>query len=79
MNIPRAYRQQIVEYEKAGFHPVEIEYGKGSHIKVRFAEFPEFYVLNKGAGEPRSIKNNIARMRALATKAKEKANETTAA
>lgn len=79
MNTPRAYRQQFVEYEKAGFHPVALEPGKGSHVKVRFAEFPEVQMLSKNLGDYRALKNNIARFRALATKAKEKANETTTA
>ena len=71
MNVPRTYREQCVEYEKAGFHVCRLEHGKGSHVKVQFQEFPETQVLSKNLGDHRAIKNNIARFRALAAKAKE--------
>lgn len=71
MNIPRVFRQQFVEYEKAGFHPVSLEFTKGAHAKVKFAEFPETQLLSKNIGDYRALKNNIARFRALAAKAQE--------
>lgn len=75
MNIPRVFREQFIEYEKAGFHVRRIEPSKGSHAKVWFEEFPEQQILTKNIGDYRAIKNNIARFRALAARAKEKSNE----
>lgn len=72
MNVPRVFREQCVEYEKAGFHVKHLEFAKGAHAKVQFEEFPEVQVISKNVGDFRAIKNNIARYRALAAKAKEK-------
>lgn len=70
MNVPRMFRKQFDVYERAGFHPVSFEFAKGAHVKVKFAEFPEVQVLTKNADEPRALKNNLARFRNLAEKAK---------
>ena len=66
MNIPRAIREQVKEYEKAGFHVVQVEPRSGSHFKVWFAEFSEPQIVTKNVLEWRSLKNNIARYRRLA-------------
>jgi hypothetical protein len=71
MNIPRPFRSQFVEYERAGFHVRDFQPAKGSHAKVWFEEFPDPQFLTKNVGDPRAMKNNIARFRALAAKAKE--------
>lgn len=75
MNYPRRYRQQFLEYEKAGFHVDRMEPSKGSHMKVWFKEFSEPQFLTNHLGCPRALKNNIARFRGLAAKAKEKDEE----
>ncbi len=77
MNVPRVFRQQFIEYEKAGFHPIALEFAKGSHAKVTFAEFPDPQFLTKNITDFRAIKNNISRFRGLAAKAREKSNEKT--
>ena len=66
MNIPRAIREQVKEYEKAGFHVQQVEPRSGSHFKIWFAEFTEPQIVTKNALEWRSLKNNIARYRRLA-------------
>ena len=66
MNIPRVLREQLKVYEREGFHPLTVEQRAGSHFKVVFAEFSEPQILTKNAGEPRALKNNIARFRKLA-------------
>ena len=71
MKIPKNLREQFTAYEKAGFHVKAIEPSKGSHVRVTFAEFsdPQFLTIHMGC--PRALKNNIARFRGLAAKAKE--------
>ena len=71
MDIPRAIREQVKEYEKAGFHVIQCEPRSGSHFKVWFAEFSEPQIVTKNAFEWRSLKNNIARYRRLARGEKE--------
>ena len=71
MQIPRPFRKQFEVYEKAGFHVKDLEPSRGSHAKVWFEEFTEPQMLSKNVGDPRALKNNIARFRALAAKAKE--------
>ena len=66
MNIPRAIREQVKEYEKAGFHVIACEPRSGAHFKIWFAEFPEPQIVTKNILEWRSLKNNIARYRRLA-------------
>ena len=66
MNIPRAIRGQVKEYEKAGFHVQQVEPRSGSHFKIWFAEFTEPQIVTKNVLEWRSLKNNIARYRRLA-------------
>lgn len=65
MEIPRALRQQVKEYEKAGFHVVACEPRSGSHFKLVFAEFPDPQIVTKNAHDPRALKNNIARYRRI--------------
>jgi hypothetical protein len=67
MNVPRAIREQVKEYEKAGFHVVACEPRSGAHFKIWFAEFPDQpQIVTKNVEEWRSLKNNIARYRRLA-------------
>lgn len=69
MNIPRQFRKQFAAYERAGFRVREIDVnaGKGSHIKAIFCEFSEPQWLTMHVDDdPRSIRNNIARFRRLA-------------
>ena len=73
MKIPQAIRKQVIEYEKAGFHPVSIEARNGAHFKITFAEFPDPQFITKNADEWRSLKNNIARYRQLKREHEEKA------
>lgn len=72
MKPPRMFKTQFAEYEKAGFHVKDAQPSKGSHYKVWFKEFPEPQFLTMHLGDPRAMKNNIARFRGLAKKAKEK-------
>lgn len=60
MQIPRPLREQVKEYEKAGFHIIEYKPCSGAHYKVRFKEFSEPQVITKNLTDWRSIKNNIA-------------------
>ena len=71
MNIPRVLREQVKEYERAGFHVINVEPRNGAHFKLWFAEFSEPQIVTKNACDPRSMKNNIAHYRRLA---KEKCN-----
>lgn len=67
MNIPRALREQVKEYEKAGFRVVACEPRSGAHFKLWFAEFPDKpQIVTTNAYDPRSLKNNISRYRRLA-------------
>ena len=70
MALPRQFLKQIAEYERHGFHVVEATPSKGSHYKFIFAEFgaPQFLTLH--TGDPRAIKNNIARFKRLAAQEK---------
>ena len=71
MNIPRVLREQVKEYERAGFHVIDVEPRSGAHFKLWFAEFPDQpQIVTKNIIDPRSIKNNIAHYRRV----KEKAN-----
>lgn len=76
MHIPRRFRGQITEYEKAGFHVTHFEHAKGSHAKVIFAEFPGTQTLSANMGCPRNLRNSIARFRKFAEATKE-SNEKT--
>lgn len=69
MEIPRILKKQMKEYERAGFHPVQIEHRAGSHWKVVFAEFPEPQFLTQNIMESHSIRNNISRFKNAAKKA----------
>ena len=66
MNIPKVLREQVKEYERAGFHVIDVEPRSGSHFKLRFAEFAEPQIVTKNLLDWRAIKNNIARYRRLA-------------
>ena len=68
MEIPRAIRQQVKEYEKAGFHVTACEPRSGAHFKIWFAEFDEPQFVTKNTLEWRSLKNNIAHYKRLAAK-----------
>ena len=71
MNVPRVLREQVKEYERAGFHVINVEPRSGSHFKLWFAEFPDQpQIVTKNTLDPRSIKNNIAHYKRV----KEKAN-----
>ena len=63
MKVPQCLRKQILEYEKAGFHVVDLENRSGSHFKITFAEFPEPQFITKNGSDWRAIKNNISSYR----------------
>lgn len=71
MKPPRMFKAQFAEYKKAGFNVKDAQPSKGCHYKVWFEEFPEPQFLTYHTGDPRAMKNNIARFRGLAKKAKE--------
>lgn len=66
MNVPRVLREQVKEYEKAGFHVIDIQPRSGSHFMVRFAEFSAPQIITKNQHDPRAVWNNIARYKRLA-------------
>lgn len=67
MNVPRVLREQVKEYERAGFHVAAVEPRSGSHFKVWFAEFPDHpQIITKNALDWRALKNNIARYKRIA-------------
>lgn len=66
MEIPRAIRQQVKEYERAGFHVIACEPRNGAHFKIWFAEFDTPQFITKNVLEWRSLKNNIAHYKRLA-------------
>lgn len=71
MNIPRVLREQVKEYERAGFHVIDVEPRSGAHFKLWFAEFPDQpQIVTKNGSDPRALKNNIAHYKRV----KEKAN-----
>ena len=72
MAIPRSLREQAKFYEKKGFHIIDVEPRNGAHFLVKFAEFPESFVLSKNSSDTHALLNNVAHYRRL----KEKANET---
>jgi len=63
MKVPQVLRKQILEYEKAGFHVVDVEARSGSHFKITFAELQQPQIITKNGSDPRAIKNNIASYR----------------
>jgi hypothetical protein len=63
MKVPQCLRKQILEYEKAGFHVIDLENRSGSHFKITFAEFPEPQFITKNGSDWRAIKNNISSYR----------------
>ena len=66
-------RKQFIEYERAGFHVIDVvpSRGKGNHIMVRFAEFSQPQFLTPHTNDPRALKNNIAHFRRLAAQEKQ--------
>jgi len=60
MKVPQCLRKQILEYEKAGFHVIDLENRSGSHFKITFAEFPTPQIITKNGSDPRAIKNTLA-------------------
>lgn len=75
MEIPKAIRQQVKEYERAGFHVVKVEPRNGAHFKLWFAEFDNPQFITKNVVEWRSLKNNIAHYKRLAAKEQEEQEE----
>ena len=65
VNVPKHLRKQVIEYEKAGFHPIDVEARSGSHFKITFAEFPDPQIITKNGSDWRAIKNNLAVYRRL--------------
>lgn len=69
MNIPRVLREQVKEYEKAGFHVVAVEPRNGAHFKVWFAEFPDQpQIITKNALDWRALRNNISHYKRVAAR-----------
>lgn len=71
MNVPRVLREQVKEYERAGFHVINVEPRIGSHFKVWFAEFSEPQIVTKNGSDPRALKNNIAHYKRVMAKEKQ--------
>lgn len=65
MNIPRILREQVKEYERAGFHVVKWEHRKGGHWKLWFAEFEQPQIVTQNMNSWRCMKNTIAAYRRL--------------
>lgn len=65
MKVPQCLRKQVIEYEKSGFHVIDVEARSGSHFKVTFAEFPTPQIITKNGSDWRAIKNNLALYRRL--------------
>lgn len=63
MDIPRVLREQIKEYERAGFHVVKWEHRKGAHWKLWFAELGKPQIVTQNMHSWRCIKNTIASYR----------------
>jgi hypothetical protein len=72
MKVTQRIRKQIKEYEREGFHVVDIQDRAGSHKMLVFAEFPEPQIVTDSKSDWRAFKNNIARFRRLAKEHKEK-------
>ena len=69
MNVPRVLREQVKEYEKAGFHVVAVEPRNGAHFKVWFAEFPDKpQIITKNALDWRALRNNISHYKRVAAR-----------
>lgn len=66
MSIPRVLRKQAQVYATHGFTMTGATPRNGSHFLCSFAEFSQPQILTKNADDPRALKNNIARFRALA-------------
>jgi hypothetical protein len=65
VKVPQCLRKQVIEYEKAGFHAIDVETRSGSHFKITFAEFPTPQIITKSGSDWRAIKNNLAVYRRL--------------
>ena len=65
MKVPQYLRKQVIEYEKAGFHAINVEARSGSHFKITFAEFSTPQIITKNGSDWRAIKNNLALYRRL--------------
>jgi hypothetical protein len=74
MKINQRLRKQIKEYEREGFHVVDVQDRAGSHKLLTFAEFPAPQIVSDCKSDWRAFKNNIARYRRLATEHKENCN-----
>lgn len=71
MNTPRVLREQVKEYERAGFHVIACEPRNGAHFKLWFAEFSEPQIVTKNALDWRALKNNITRYKRVMMKEKQ--------
>lgn len=69
--IPRLLREQFILYERAGFTVRSVSRAS-RHYRVEFNEFPDVQFLTANQTDPRSYKNNVARFKRLAAKAREK-------
>lgn len=65
MKVSQRMRKQLKEYEREGFHAIDIQDRAGSHKLVTFAEFPQPQIVTDCKSDWRAIKNNIARYRRL--------------
>lgn len=63
MDIPQCLREQVKEYEKAGFIVEQIEHRKGAHFKVWFKGMRTPQIITKSKSDHRAYKNNIAHYR----------------
>lgn len=74
MKVLSTIRKQLAEYAKHGFTVKEVHpnRGKGAHCCVLFEQFSDPQFLTPNLGDPRAIKNNIARFKRLSAQHKEK-------
>lgn len=63
MRVPKTMREQMRIYEREGFVLDRLEQVNASHFKAFFVGVPQIQFLTAHTGDPRSIRNNIARMR----------------
>ena len=74
MKISQRMRKQVKEYEREGFHVLNIEDRAGSHKLLTFAEFPEPQIVTDCKSDWRAFKNNVSRFRRLALAHAERMN-----
>lgn len=71
MKFPKKYKEQLSFYESLGFHVKKIVPAKGCHMKVVFEEFDAPQSLTYHLGDPRAMRNNVAKFKRLAAEAKQ--------